>query len=152
MFSTIGSFQSSRGLNAHDPDLPLLASEAAIDIDNLLAERSDDLSAIKRLAQCLKDSIEVGTPGSEPRALMDPATLSVLGEAVSGTVNGGSLKKLEDLLVKASQIAGTLSSDTPMENPNELRQARDFCIALSRLVMAYHKSIDDLRPSHPFRR
>ena len=136
---------SSRGLSAQDPDLPLLASEAAIDIDNLLSERSKDLTAIKRLAECLHNSIETGTSGSQPRALMDPATLSVLGEAVSGTLNGGPLKKLEDLLVKASKIAGTLSSDTPMENPDELRQAQDFCIALSRLVMAYHKSIEDLR-------
>ena len=136
-------------LNAFDPNLPFLASEAAIDIDNLLSNRSRDLTAIKCLAQQLKDSIFLASSGS---LRMDLATLTVLNEAVTEALRNNSLQKEEDLLNEAAKIAKSLSREDLMENPTELEQARDFCVALSRSVVAYRKSISDLHPSHPFRR
>jgi len=151
MSSLTASSRSNRGLRVLDPDLPLLATEAAIDIENLLASRSHDLTAIRRLADRLNNSIDLSTTNLQPRSLMDPATLSVLGEAIAVTTNGGTLQKLEELIEETAYIAKTLTSAKP-ENIEELTKARDFCVALSRVVMAYHKSIRDLRPPHPFRR
>lgn len=142
---------SSKGLRVLDPDLPLLASEAAIDIDNILSHRSRDFTAIRDLAERLKNSIKMSPAGS-PHSLMDPATLTVLGEAVAQTAGIGYIKKIDDLLSEAVKIGNELSSEDPAKKPEELKRARDFCLALSMAVAAYRKSIRDLRPTHPFRR
>ena len=144
--------KSDQKLRALDPNLPSLASEAAIDIDNLLSGGPQDLRAIQKLAERLKNTIELTDTADPPRSLMDPATLIILGEAIGEATKDRSLSKVEDLLKEASKISESLSRDDLEENPAELKQARDFCIALSRAAMAYHKSISDLRPSHPFRR
>ena len=144
--------QSNQGLRALDPDLPFLASEAAIDIEILLSGAKEDLSAIRRLAERLNNSIDSGTEDGRPRSLMDQATLTVLNEAVAEAVRHESLQRVEDLMSEALKIFKLLSDEHLKDNRNALEQARDFCVALSRAAMAYRKSIRDLRPSHPFRR
>lgn len=150
MSTGLEQLQNYPKLRVLDTDLPILASEAAIDIQNILSNESEDLTAIQRLAQRLKNSIEADTTGGSPHSLMDPATLSVLSEAMVQSVEGFASQSVEDLLREAFKIAGELS-DTKSNRPS-LEQARDFCVALSRAAMAYHKSIRDLSPSHPFRR
>jgi len=144
--------QGKKGLRVLDLDLPFLATEAAIDIDNLLAKRSIEFTAIRLLADQLRNSIEISTTGEPPRSLMDPATLTILGEAVARAAGEGYSKKVDDLLTEAVKISRELSSDEPTRNLKELERARDFCVALSTAVVAYHKSISDLTPQHPFRR
>lgn len=68
-------------LRALDPDLPFLASEVAIDIDNMLSGTSNDQTAMRLLAEKLSQAI--GPNGGPLRSRMDMATLTVLGEAVS---------------------------------------------------------------------
>jgi hypothetical protein len=143
---------SRKGLRVLDLELPFLASEAAIDIDNLLSNRSREFTAIRQLADQLRNSIEISATGEPPRSLMDPATLTILGEAVARSAGEGYSKKVEDLLSAAVKISGELSSDDPTKDRKELERARDFCVALSTAVVAYHKSISDLSPQHPFRR
>ena len=152
MSSMLEETRHSKGLRVLDNDLPFLATEAAIDIDNLLSNRSKEFAAIKRLAEQLRNSIEISAAGEPPRSLMDPATLTVLGEAVARASGEQYSKKVEDLLAAAAKISVELSSDDPIKNIKELERARDFCIALSTSVVAYHKSISDLSPQHPFRR
>ncbi|MDI6735554.1 MAG: hypothetical protein QME42_05090 [bacterium] len=141
-----------QGLRVLDPDLPFLAAEVAIDVDNLLAGTSEDQTAMRCLADKLLQSTELDSDSGTTRSQMDLATRTVLGEAVSETVKKESLKKIEDLLAKANQIAKVLVSDNPQNNREGLEQARNFCVALSRSAAAYSESIRDLRPSHPFRR
>ena len=143
---------ADEGLSALDPDLPFLASEAAVDIDNLLAQRREDFTAIHRLARRLRNSIESGTAGGPPRSLMDPATLTVLGEAISQSGGTSASPRIADLLAHAEYIANALSHESLSLDKKELERVRDFCIALSDAAAAYRKSIHDLRPSHPFRR
>lgn len=144
--------QGRKGLRVLDLDLPFLASEAAIDIDNLLSNRSKEVTAIRLLADQLRNSIEISSSGEPLRSLMDQATLTILGEAVARTAGEAYSKKVDDLLSEAVKISKELSSDEPTRNPKELERARDFCVALSTAVVAYHKSISDLTPQHPFRR
>ncbi|OGW38716.1 MAG: hypothetical protein A2010_14630 [Nitrospirae bacterium GWD2_57_9] len=141
-----------KGLRALDLDLPFLASEAAIDIDNLLSNRSRELTAIRLLADQLRNSIEISSTGEPPRSLMDPATLTILGEAVARAAGEGYSRKVDDLLAEAVKIGTELTSADPSKNLKELERAREFCVALSTAVVAYHKSISDLNPQHPFRR
>ena len=43
-----------KGFRALDPDIAMLASEAAIDIDNMLLHGSKELKAMRRLAERLE--------------------------------------------------------------------------------------------------
>ncbi|MEK7313962.1 MAG: hypothetical protein AAB065_05745 [Deltaproteobacteria bacterium] len=147
MSSASETSQGNQGLRALDPDIAMLASEAAIDIDNMLLHGSKELKAMRRLAERLNNSIEANTVGTW-HSLMDPVTLTILSEAVAEAKHK-SLQKVEELLDEAANIAKTLSSDRPMENPEELRQAGDFCVALSNAVIGYRKSIYDLCQPHP---
>lgn len=144
--------KEGRGLRALDPDLPFLAAEVAIDVDNLLAGRSDDRSAMQRLAGMLSRSIELGSSSAPPRFRMDLAAFSILSEAVSQSSGTETFKKMEDLLEKATKMAEVLDKGDPRTGKAELEQAGNFCVALSKAAAAYNESIRDLRPSHPFRR
>ncbi|MEW6236897.1 MAG: hypothetical protein AB1656_16055 [Candidatus Omnitrophota bacterium] len=153
MTSPITLIPNDQKLSALDHDLPFLASEAAIDIDNLLANRGSDLTAIRLLSERLKNSIKLETHDDAPCSLMDRATLIVLGEAIAkSSKNYKAPLQIPQLLKEADGIANSLSKDNPTENQKELEAARDFCVALSRAAIAFQQSIFDLDiPPHPFR-
>lgn len=150
MSSGLLSISNNEALRVLDAELPLLASEAAIDLDNLLAGRDSDLTVIHSLAHLLKNFINFESEDSSSNTLMDFATISVLSEAIVQTRNDFSYKKIEELLKEAEKIASELLSDELLNNAESLKRARDFCVALSTAVMAFHKSIRDLRPPYPF--
>ncbi len=152
MSTELERLQEDPKLRVLDPDLPILASEVAIDIENILSDGPVALTAIHRLAEKLNNSIEAGIAGGAPRSLMDPATLSVLSEAMLQSGGRFASHSVADLLSEAFGIAGELSRDDPGSDRSSLEQARNFCVALSKAAMAYHRSIRDLSPSHPFRR
>ena len=133
------------------PDLPLLASEAAIDIDNMLSNRSKDFKAMRDLAVRLKNSIEISDSG-QLHSLMDPPTLIVLSEAVAQAAGKQHREKTEDVLAVALKIGDALSSEDPTKNPEALRLTPNFCMGLSMAAVAYRKSIRDLRQTRPFRK
>jgi len=140
-------------LRVLDPDLPYLASEAAIELDNLLLGRKSNLKSVHILAERIGNSFEIDRSNGATRPLMDPATLTVLGDAINESQSQPIVIKFEDLIKKASSIADELLKNTNLkDNRKELEWARAFCVALSRLSAAYHKSVFDLRPPHPFRR
>lgn len=152
------TFSMERSINegeihALDPDLPFLASEAAVDLANLRYGDSQRMEAIRNLADRLKKSIKKDSSGVPSRSLVDPDALTVLGGAVvESTFAGQSSEKIDDLLVRALEIAEFLSSENMQDNPAKMEEAMNFCAALSRAAIAYRRSIRDLSPSHPFRR
>lgn len=152
MTTVLQSSPDTQGLRVLDPDLPFLASEAAVDLDNLLSGRSIELSAIRQLAVRLKNSIEVNPIGGGPRSLMDPATLTVLGEAVVLVAVPSSSTKVEDVLSQVMKIADELTTVDTQQNQKDIEQARDFCVALSKTAASYRMTFRDLRLPHPFRR
>ena len=85
-------------------------------------------------------------------SLMDPPTLTVLSEAVAQAVGKPYIEKIEDLLADAFKISDELSSEDPTKDPEALKRAQNFCTGLSMAVVAYRKSIRDLRQTRPFRK
>jgi hypothetical protein len=149
----MASLSFGNEIHALDPDLLFLASEAAVDLANLISGDSDEVDAIKQLANTLKNSIKKGPSGTPSRSLMDPAALIILGGAAAEASSADlSSQKVDDLLATAANIADFLSSDNLRQAPEKLKEAMNFCVALSRAAIAYRKSIRDLQPSHPFRR
>lgn len=145
---------SNKGpLHVLDPNLPFLASNAAIELDNLLLRRKPTLKYVYILSEKLRNSFEIDISNGATRSLIDPTTLTVLGEAVNKSQAQPTVTKVEELIEKACSIASDLSKrNFPKDNREKLEGMRDFCVAFSHLVSAYHKSIFDLRPPHPFRR
>lgn len=152
---TSATAPSSRSIEirALDPDLPFLASEAAVDLANLRYGESRRMEAIHGLANRLRNSIKKDSSGTLSRSLMDPAALTIVGGAAaeSGSRDLSSWK-VDDLLARAMGIAEFLTSEKMEEEHDKLEEAMTFCAALSRAAIAYRRSIRDLRPSHPFRR
>ena len=139
-------------LSALDPDLAFLASQAAIELDALLSQRSTELAAVRELAEQLRNSITLSSADGGPQSLMDPATLSVLGEAMNRTHPTQTVTRIRDLVSRAAAIADDLQRSDPIRDRERLEWAREFCVSLSKTAAAYRKSIYDLRPAHPFRR
>ena len=153
MTSAMAPLNPNSEIRALDPDLPFLASEAAVDLANLISGDSDDMQAIRQLATTLKNSIKKGSSGAPSRSLMDPAALTIVGGAAAEFSSANqSSRKIDDLLTTAIEIAEFLSSENMQQAPDKLKEAMNFCVALSRAAIAYRQSIRDLRPSHPFRR
>ncbi len=156
MTSAIEQSSAESEIRALDPDLPFLASEAAVDLANLRYGESQRMDAIVRLADRLKKSIKRDSSGAPSRSLVDPDALIILGGAVaessSAAQSSEKIDDLDDLLARALGIAEFLSSENLQDNPTEVEEAMNFCAALSRAAIAYRRSIRDLRPSHPFRR
>jgi hypothetical protein len=137
-------------LHVLDPQLPLMACKAAIELDNFLLGTTTELKAARTLADQLKNSIQCDRDTTQRRSLMDPATLTIVASAASGTATQ-RVTQVELLLKYAEDIAELLIANDLHMNKSKVKSARSFFLALSRSVSAYRRSILDLRPSHPFR-
>src|SRR5262249_16467932 len=144
----------SFSVNVLDPELPLLASEAAVELDAVMAGQHPDISALAQLAERLKATLpqQSELSQSSPPLLAATATATVLGQAMNLADETGDLTTMEDVLKRTVQIADQLSSAATGETGSGLKWARAFCLALSRCAATYRKSVYDLRQPHPFRR
>jgi hypothetical protein len=130
-------------------DLSLLAARAAIELDNISQGQATDLEAVKGLAGFLESSIE--HPHQEQRALMDPATETVVTRAFDSL--NQRVATVKELLEQSNGIAGELKSVRPdATGTAQLAELRSFCAALSICASAYLQSLRELRPTHPFRK
>src|SRR4051794_11206880 len=73
-------------ISALQPDLPLLASRAAIELDNLILNRPSALTNVLLLAACLLNPTEQDD-SSGRQFTADPATLDVLTKALGAADN-----------------------------------------------------------------
>ena len=144
---------SGSEIDALDPDLPFLASEAAVDLANLRHGGPPHMEAIHELAERLKKSIKRDQAGVPSYTLIDPDTLTILSGALASSFSPPQpVKKINNLLSRALEIADFLSSVGNESDPAKLEEAMKFCAALSRATIALRRSMRELRPSHPFRR
>ena len=79
-FETGGSVK--KVMTTLDTDLPLLAAKAALELDRLKSGSNGGLDSVNELARLIKNSIDV-SQGTQPKPLMDPATITVVGQAFS---------------------------------------------------------------------
>lgn len=117
-------------------DLPLLASEAAIDILSYKKNLGQESGSIKHLSRLLNDLIQ----GENPRVNL-PDNFTVLSFAISGREEFEKYwkdKSSDELLLQTNLVAKDLMD---FENLSETKREElsDFCIRLSREV-AYYRS------------
>ena len=144
-------FDTEETLSALDPDLPLIASRAAIELDTLIRNKATELSFTKRLASRLSKSFKGTEDEPRPQFLVDPATATLVTRAFQQSQWTGTVRTVNDLFTEASKIA--VSLENPRENSDRktLEEARAFCAALAESAASYLQSRYSQFPTHPFR-
>jgi hypothetical protein len=147
------SSEGAMAVNVLDPELSFLASEAAVELDSVINKQPSGLESVRELAQRIQLSIDKTSATNSARNLLtDTATLTVIGQAFDLADSKKPLKDVNDLTARFGEIADQLSNTTADCPAEKLDTARAFCLALSKSVAAYRKSVYDLRQPHPFRR
>ena len=138
-------------LQGLDPNLSFIASQAAIELDNLLLGTSKKLDAVHDLALRLKNSAEEISGSTTMRNLMDPQSIRVFSQAYTET-QGESVSTIDELANKAWRIAGDLDEAKADPQRQTLERLRSFCVALSRIASAQRMAMMDRKPGLPFKR
>lgn len=139
-------------LRVLDSRLPTLATRAAVELDKLSRGGNTDRAAIGELSQLLKNGLEQQPNGDicqEKGSLLDSGTIVILGRALDAS-QGLTLTKVSQLQELAAKIADQLERVVHNEAHQPLETLRGFCVALAREAAAYHRSLREIRPQHPF--
>jgi hypothetical protein len=145
-------------LNAKSPDLSIVASQAAIELDSVVRGRDSDLVSVCELATVLDNSFSTQNVGRASMPATDSGTLLVVERAVSGSSAGAQPENVDELLSRVRQMAADLlavasaKGDLRQVDPDVLKHARDFSAALANASSSYLRGLEDLRPTNPFRR
>lgn len=136
---------------ALDPELPLLAARAAMQIDNLIVLRASGedirnapIDAFRRLSGLISHVGEVRGRTTHVRSLMDPVTARVFSQAYSDASNQ-SLKSWQELSVAARKLSVLFGKGTD-NSPEHLELMRDFCVKLSNLSASQRQMTYGGRP------
>lgn len=150
MTATLNDLDSQSPLKAGDPNLALLALQAADEIDALLSGSSKGTVAISMLAARLRHSTENVAGSSGRRNLMEPQALQLLGDTYY-EAHGRAVETIDELAAEAWSTANEFNS-AQTEGENEtLTKLRAFCLTLSRIATANRRSALDMRNRTPFR-
>jgi hypothetical protein len=128
-------------------DLASLASQAALELDDLLLGRRKDLTAVGVLV----DKIAAGLPEGKP---LDATTVVAVQRALIDTPGSKQTTTVSELQSSAAEVTARLSgliTGSDVKAPNLLEQLRSFCVALSKHSTALQRSPYDRR-EHPFQR
>jgi hypothetical protein len=135
-----------------DPEFSLVASQAAIELDNVIrGKTSYRLTSIKRVADFLKCSFEKNS-GQAEKMTFDSSTLAVLGNAFDTMVEGYHAQTVIELVDNAWKVAEQLETSDKGSDKQILEQMREFCVVLASCVSSYRQSIEDMAPTHPYKR
>lgn len=111
--------------------LPLYASRAAIELDNLLRGTSDGLEASRELAHCLIGDSNGVDLGSSMKALASPGTELLMSRtlrSIEQTKTISTIDQLREAIDSLANLLRTLTKETAQE---DIQRARDFCSSLA---------------------
>lgn len=134
------------------PDLPLLACQAAIELDNYILGKSSELNAVNRLGRVLRDSIGTAEGATLEETFLDPSTVAVMTRALDASRWSKDLRTIKELIQEAAHIANNLESPSTDSAKHVLEKMREFCATLSICASSYLQSIQETRAPHPYRR
>lgn len=132
---------SSEPLQILDPFLPLLASEAALELDGILLEQSLPAEpAARRLADLLRVSFFDTEAGST--SFIDSRVLSIIGGAMKAARwSSAAIDTAAQFLTLGRQLSEQMCAANAETDPNVLKQLREFCIQLSRFAIQYRQRL-----------
>ena len=126
------------GFRALDPDLPLLAARAAVQLDRLIIKGStgnEPMDALKELSAMLSGVRMKAQGGGCEKELLDPFSVTILNRALVKSSPEQPIKSESDFIEATQTLAKSL--DTPSDNSLDvLKNIRNFCIHLSNYSSA----------------
>ncbi len=143
--------ESDQFLRWSDPNLALLASQAAVEVDEVIRGVQCDMAATHRLAGILASSLGNELANGGRSSLVDPTTVSVLTRAFAESGNE-SVRTVQELVTEALRIVQSLSNSEEQSEAVSPADIRRFCSALALSAAAHAASAYGDRPPHPDRR
>ena len=143
-------------------DLPLLANHAAIELDNLIRKKREDLKAVNKLIEVI--SRELVLSSSDPTSKitlvqLNPATAVALNYAINDSkLSTTTQTKISDVIRETRQVVQCLRRvvENPQkaleEEPEKIEQLKSFCLALSKRALARKLPRYKTESRHPYRR
>jgi len=139
-------------VDALDPEIPSLASDAAVELDLIINGVPSGLTAVHQLGAKLNQALEKPAVDQPARCLhVDTAMETILGQAFH-RAGDDPTTILSKLLTRTEEAVRQLSSADTGADKTALEWQRAFCLALSQSAAAYRQMLFDVRPPHPFRR
>ena len=135
----------SEPLQVLDPFLPLLASEAALELDGILLGQSlPDEPAARELAKLLSESFFDAEAGSA--SFIDSSVLTIIGGAMKAARwSSAAIDTAAQFLSLGRELAGQLHAADAETDADVLKQLREFCIQLSRFAIHYRQRLYPMR-------
>ena len=139
-------------------DLPSVACQAAIELDNLILGRTNELPSVRELSVRISEEVPEMSDLNSPLSLVNPSTIV----ALHGTLKESRITipsdDIGELTRQAGEIVSRLNmiSDDPQAARSSdlegLRKLKEFCLILSRQSAAASMNPVESRPPHPYRR
>ncbi len=139
-------------------DLPSVACQAAMELDNLILGRNSSLRGVAELSNRLTEEVPDVPDLNSPLSLVDPSTVVALHGTLQEACITGPSDNITDLTRRAGEIVQrlkTVSADPQAARSADLeglRKLKDFCLILSRRAAAASGDPEEARPPHPYRR
>lgn len=139
-------------LASFDSNVPLLAIEAANEIDELVVGRNVPLNAVRQLTEVLQHSFPSDS-GNGQNYFVDSGSVAVFSEAFNGVSGTGAISSLEQLRERVRAFKAALHVAKPASNEGEIEQLKNLralCLALASSAASFRNSIYEAHPPHPF--
>ncbi|MBW2149993.1 MAG: hypothetical protein JRI22_23665 [Deltaproteobacteria bacterium] len=123
-------------------DLSLMASIAAIELDRLSRDKSEDVGTVRLLSRHLKELLNLDATDVMER---DPRAVVVVDRAILNIQGNQELPTVPEILSRAREMIDSLQGivDAPESaHPDSITRMIHFCIELSKTASS-HKT-------HPF--
>lgn len=145
---------------ALDPQLPLIAAKAAVQLDRLISSKRREgepiarsYDAIKQLAGFFDGSIAGAEAGQMDKCFVDPVGLTLFAKAYNHSHQAEPVRTKQELQSAAQKLSRALADpETSKNDDSSLASLRDFCVALSDYAANSRKIILGNRQEHPFRK
>jgi hypothetical protein len=158
MSTTEMTWGSNQSLEALQEDMPSLACDAAIELDNLSRGRATELRAVEQLTERIRNSVMDFQDVTSPSSLFNPTAAVVMSGALSEFRQTQPIRGLEELKGETEKVKVQLDELLKSPHafaqsfPDQVSQMRTFCVALSRRASALLQPQQRKEPHHPFRR
>jgi hypothetical protein len=155
MNASVTSSVPQVALRVLDPSLPLLAAQAAAEIDNAIialkygGQSEISLDSLPHLESFLRNFEGFGSRHGQALGMVDPVTQCVVMRAYTDSfkVNPSPAELFSATAALAEGWSATCSSDFI---GSKLEPLRDFCVALSNYAASKRLAVFGNRLRHPF--
>lgn len=139
-----GNITHSESLSALSPELPLLATRAAIELDNILLQKDSSLENVRLLAEQLNGSTQ--GQGTVCQFTADLPTVDVISRAL--IASDCKVKTIADAAMEAWRMASELNAvGEGEEEAARLKRLRTFCVELARSASIFRSMFEEAQPS-----